>query len=383
MRGIRAVRPGPRRSTSSAGSSSPTHAVRLRRRARLHRPRHRHGVPLRAGHPPLRRRPRYDDRHRARHDVHHRADAQPRHPRVGDVGRRLDRRHHGPPASAPSSSTRSSSPTPAPRSSPRETQHEHSQAPRHRRRRQRDQGRAGRPRAGRVRARSACKIETPEQSTPEAVCEVIAQIVDHFDEVARRLADRRDRPGRGPARRGEVRRQHRQVVDRLRGREAARGPARSTTWSSSTTPTRRASPSCTTAPRRARTAWSSSPRSAPASAPRSSTRRAGAELRARPPRDRRQRRRDGAASLGEDREGLSWEEWAKRLQRYYRHLEELFWPDLFVVGGGVSSKDATSSCPCSTCARPIVPAALENPAGIIGAALLATQTQESRGRHKA
>ena len=57
------------------------------------------------------------------------------------------------------------------------------------------------------------------------------------------------------------------------------------------------------------------------------------------------------------------------------------WPDLFVVGGGVSRK-AEKFLPLLQIRTPIVPAVLENAAGIIGAALLATQTQASRGRHK-
>ena len=86
------------------------------------------------------------------------------------------------------------------------------------------------------------------------------------------------------------------------------------------------------------------------------------------------------ASSAKTREGLSYEEWAERLQRYYRHLEDLMWPDLFVVGGGVSRK-AHKFLPLLDLRTPIVPAALENAAGIIGAAVLATQTQKSRGRH--
>ncbi|HEY0506582.1 MAG TPA: hypothetical protein VGD12_00820, partial [Blastococcus sp.] len=59
-----------------------------------------------------------------------------------------------------------------------------------------------------------------------------------------------------------------------------------------------------------------------------------------------------------------------RLQHYYRTLEELFWPDLFVVGGGVS-KRADKFLPLMNLQTPIVPAALRNEAGIVGAALLA------------
>ena len=51
------------------------------------------------------------------------------------------------------------------------------------------------------------------------------------------------------------------------------------------------------------------------------------------------------------------------------------WPDLFVVGGGVSRK-AHKFLPLLDLRTPIVPAVLENAAGIIGAALLATQTQD-------
>jgi polyphosphate glucokinase len=77
-----------------------------------------------------------------------------------------------------------------------------------------------------------------------------------------------------------------------------------------------------------------------------------------------------AASSIKDKEGLSYPEWAKRLQRYYSHLEDLLWPDLFVVGGGVS-KDADQFLPLLELHTPIVAAKLMNKAGIIGAAHLA------------
>ena len=52
-----------------------------------------------------------------------------------------------------------------------------------------------------------------------------------------------------------------------------------------------------------------------------------------------------AAASVREREQLSYEEWATtRLQPYYRHLEDLMWPDLFVVGGGVS-KDSDKFMP--------------------------------------
>jgi polyphosphate glucokinase len=79
---------------------------------------------------------------------------------------------------------------------------------------------------------------------------------------------------------------------------------------------------------------------------------------------------DQAASSVKDDEGLTYEEWAKRLQRYYSHVENLLWPDLFVVGGGVS-KDADKFLSLLDLRTPIVPATLRNKAGIIGAAHLA------------
>lgn len=78
-----------------------------------------------------------------------------------------------------------------------------------------------------------------------------------------------------------------------------------------------------------------------------------------------------AASSIKDIEGLSYEEWAKeRLQRYYSHVEMLFSPDLFVVGGGVSS-DWDKFGHLLDLKTPIIPATLRNKAGIIGAALAA------------
>ncbi|GAA3729086.1 polyphosphate--glucose phosphotransferase [Salinactinospora qingdaonensis] len=77
-----------------------------------------------------------------------------------------------------------------------------------------------------------------------------------------------------------------------------------------------------------------------------------------------------AASARED-EKLSYEEWAEtRLQRYYSTLENLLWPDLIVVGGGVSRK-ADRFLPLLRLRSPIVPAELRNTAGIVGAATLA------------
>ncbi|MGW9349478.1 polyphosphate glucokinase [Nocardiopsis flavescens] len=78
-----------------------------------------------------------------------------------------------------------------------------------------------------------------------------------------------------------------------------------------------------------------------------------------------------ASSGAKEREGLSYPDWAhKRLQRYYRVVEDLLWPDLIVVGGGVSRK-SEKFLPLLDIRTPIVPAQLRNTAGIVGAALAA------------
>ena len=80
----------------------------------------------------------------------------------------------------------------------------------------------------------------------------------------------------------------------------------------------------------------------------------------------------GASFAAKERGRLSWAAWAKRLQRYYAHLETLFSPDLFVVGGGVS-KNHQQFLPLLHLQAPIVPAVLRNNAGILGAAALAVR----------
>jgi polyphosphate glucokinase len=79
-----------------------------------------------------------------------------------------------------------------------------------------------------------------------------------------------------------------------------------------------------------------------------------------------------AASSAKEREDLSYKVWATtRLQRYYEVLEALLWPDLIVVGGGVSRK-AEKFLPLLKLKSPIVAAELQNTAGIVGAAWLAS-----------
>ncbi len=85
-----------------------------------------------------------------------------------------------------------------------------------------------------------------------------------------------------------------------------------------------------------------------------------------------------ASSAQKTAQDLSWKKWAKRLQRYYSHVEMLFSPALFVVGGGVS-KNHHKFMPLLDLKTPMVPAKLLNPAGIIGAAYYAAKkTSESQ-----
>ena len=79
-----------------------------------------------------------------------------------------------------------------------------------------------------------------------------------------------------------------------------------------------------------------------------------------------------AAAIVRDREQLSWKEWGRRVHRYLEHVEFLFSPDLFIVGGGVSRK-ADKWLPYVEIETEIIAARLENEAGIVGAALVAEQ----------
>jgi polyphosphate glucokinase len=76
-----------------------------------------------------------------------------------------------------------------------------------------------------------------------------------------------------------------------------------------------------------------------------------------------------AAAVVREREGIGWKQWAPRVERYLRHLEMLFSPDLFIVGGG-ASKAAGKWLPLISIDTEIVAAAMANNAGIVGAALV-------------
>ncbi len=77
-----------------------------------------------------------------------------------------------------------------------------------------------------------------------------------------------------------------------------------------------------------------------------------------------------AAFSAKEREDLSWQQWAERLQKYYSTLQRLFSPDMIIVGGGVS-KQHEEFLPLLDIDCEIVPAEMRNNAGILGAARLA------------
>ncbi len=87
-----------------------------------------------------------------------------------------------------------------------------------------------------------------------------------------------------------------------------------------------------------------------------------------------------AAASQRTKQNLDWEEWGKRLDRYYRHLEMLFTPERFVVGGGVSKHHENFLDKINLEGTEIVPAEMRNAAGIVGAAVYADQEQAKKAK---
>jgi len=79
-----------------------------------------------------------------------------------------------------------------------------------------------------------------------------------------------------------------------------------------------------------------------------------------------------AAEVVRERKALSWKEYAKRVEKYLLRLDALIWPDLFIIGGGIS-KEADKWLPHIRVRPELVPAALQNEAGIVGAAIAAAE----------
>jgi len=78
-----------------------------------------------------------------------------------------------------------------------------------------------------------------------------------------------------------------------------------------------------------------------------------------------------ASERAREEHNLSWAKWAGRVAEYLGRMESLVWPDLFIIGGGISRR-ADRFVPLLTGVRArVVPAALHNDAGIVGAAMTA------------
>ncbi|CAZ96879.1 ROK family protein [Zobellia galactanivorans] len=80
-----------------------------------------------------------------------------------------------------------------------------------------------------------------------------------------------------------------------------------------------------------------------------------------------------AAGSAKDREGLSYKKWGKRFNKFLKYVELLVAPDTILIGGG-ASKDFDQFKECITIETPVIPAELQNHAGIIGAAAAAFHT---------
>ncbi len=77
-----------------------------------------------------------------------------------------------------------------------------------------------------------------------------------------------------------------------------------------------------------------------------------------------------ASASARIRRRLSWEKWSDEVNEFLHRLDMLLWPDLIIVGGGVS-KEAEKFLPRFSVRPPVVAAQLRNEAGIVGAAMRA------------
>jgi polyphosphate glucokinase len=82
-----------------------------------------------------------------------------------------------------------------------------------------------------------------------------------------------------------------------------------------------------------------------------------------------------SAAAARVRRGLSWKAWANDLDEHLHAIDRILWPNLMIIGGGVS-KRSERFLPRLTVRPPVVPAELLNDAGIVGAALAAAEKFE-------
>jgi polyphosphate glucokinase len=86
-----------------------------------------------------------------------------------------------------------------------------------------------------------------------------------------------------------------------------------------------------------------------------------------------------SAAAARTRRNLSWKEWAADLDEHLHAIDRILWPGLMILGGGVS-KRADKFLPLLTVRPPVVPATLQNDAGIVGAALAASEREAKAAR---
>jgi polyphosphate glucokinase len=86
--------------------------------------------------------------------------------------------------------------------------------------------------------------------------------------------------------------------------------------------------------------------------------------------------RRASSKVKEDHD-LSWEHWGHRVRKYLAHVEMLFSPELFIIGGGVSRKAHKFLPYLEGIRAEIVPAQLQNNAGIVGAAMRAAEGERA------
>jgi polyphosphate glucokinase len=83
-----------------------------------------------------------------------------------------------------------------------------------------------------------------------------------------------------------------------------------------------------------------------------------------------------ASEIVREKKKLSWRKWARRVDTYLHRMQAYLWPELFIIGGGVSKKHE-KFLPLFTVDCEVVPAQLRNEAGIIGAAMAAVEAMQT------
>jgi polyphosphate glucokinase len=76
-----------------------------------------------------------------------------------------------------------------------------------------------------------------------------------------------------------------------------------------------------------------------------------------------------ASETAREEHDLSWGDWAGRVDEYLGHMEALLSPAMIIIGGGISKKADKFLPRLTGLQAKVVPAALQNEAGIVGAAM--------------